>query len=315
MLSYGLPVVATLLIWWFSTGAILFLNGLPSSTFRWSMAGATLVCGLSFYGIWLSSGDTTPGSAYLAFFCALMIWGWNETAFLLGYVTGSRKTPYPQNATGPQRLLFATQSIIHHECLILASGIAIAAASWGGANQFGLWTFLVLWGMRLSTKFNIFLGVPNITVEFLPKHLAYLKSFFATKPMNLLFPVSITVSTVITTLLVLKTMDYPAGSHAGVGFTLLTTLMALAVIEHWFLVIPLPVGNMWAWGLKSRKERPLDSPVQPARQTVDSAPPAADLTGPSASNVLTASSLLTIEPPQDLPKMWAPSVSSAGTNR
>jgi putative photosynthetic complex assembly protein 2 len=315
VLSYGLPVVITLLIWWFSTGAILFLNGLPSKTFRWSMAGATLVGACSLYGIWLSSGDTTPGGAYLAFFSALMIWGWNETGFLLGYVTGSRKTPYPEGATGPQRFLFATQSIIYHECLIFVSGIAIAVVSWGGANQFGLWTFLVLWIMRLSTKFNIFLGVPNITVEFLPRHLAYLKSFFTIKPMNLLFPISIAVSTVVTTLLVLKTMEYPADSHAGIGFTLLTTLMALAVIEHWFLVIPLPFGEMWAWGLKSRKNLASVISISPTRNTNENISASTDLTATPASNLSDSSPLLKGEPPKELPKMWSTSVSSAGINR
>ena len=38
----------------------------------------------------------------------------------------------------------------------------------------------------------MFLGVPNLTEEFLPEHLHYLKSFLSRKPMNLLFPVSVT---------------------------------------------------------------------------------------------------------------------------
>jgi G3E family GTPase len=30
-------------------------------------------------------------------------------------------------------------------------------------------------------------------------------------------------------------------------------MMALAILEHWFLVIPLPAGKLWQWGLASRK--------------------------------------------------------------
>ncbi|OYV24357.1 MAG: hypothetical protein B7W99_02755 [Rhodospirillales bacterium 20-58-10] len=30
-------------------------------------------------------------------------------------------------------------------------------------------------------------------------------------------------------------------------------MMALAILEHWFLVIPLPAGKLWKWGLASRK--------------------------------------------------------------
>ena len=39
----------------------------------------------------------------------------------------------------------------------------MVALTWGGANQVGTWTFLVLWVMRLSAKLNVFLGVPNLT--------------------------------------------------------------------------------------------------------------------------------------------------------
>jgi hypothetical protein len=36
------------------------------------------------------------------------------------------------------------------------------------------------------------------------------------------------------------------------GFTILGTLMALAVLEHWFLVLPVPVAALWRWGFRSR---------------------------------------------------------------
>jgi putative photosynthetic complex assembly protein 2 len=315
VLSYGLPVAATLLIWWFSTGAILFLNGLPRGTFVWSMAGASLIGAAAVYGIWVSSGDTSAGAAYVACLSALMIWGWNETGFLLGYITGSRRTPCPENAKSFQRFIYATQSIIYHELSILMSAVVILLASWGGANQFGLWTFLVLWIMRLSTKINIFLGVPNVTIEFLPSHLTYLKSYFAIKSMNLLFPVSITVSTVVATMLVLKTLTFAPDSHAGIGFTLLTTLMVLAVIEHWFLVIPLAFGEIWSWGLKSRKNLSSDVSLQTKRSTIESVSSSADLTATPASNLSITGTLLKGEPSKELPKMWSNSVSSTGLNR
>ena len=37
-----LPVLYTLFAWWFSTGVILYLDGLPRHTFRWTLNGATL---------------------------------------------------------------------------------------------------------------------------------------------------------------------------------------------------------------------------------------------------------------------------------
>jgi putative photosynthetic complex assembly protein 2 len=253
MLAYATPIAVTLFIWWFSTGAILFLDGLPRRTFRWSMAGASLLCALALYGLVVSRADDSVQGVYIAFGSAMMIWGWNEIGFLLGYVTGSRKSPCPAKAKGWARFVFATQSIIHHEVMLAISALVIAALTWNAPNQFALWTFLVLWVMRLSTKFNIFLGVPNTTIDFLPEHLGYLKSYFAHKPMNLLFPISITIATVALMQMVSWHSLSATGTGPFTGLVLMMTLMVLGLIEHWFLVVPLPFGDLWSWGLASRK--------------------------------------------------------------
>ena len=39
MAAFGLPVIATLALWWASTGVILYLDGRPPRTFSWSLAG------------------------------------------------------------------------------------------------------------------------------------------------------------------------------------------------------------------------------------------------------------------------------------
>ena len=59
MSLYGLPVLFTLFVWWFSTGVILFLDGLPKRTFRWSMFGATILLGLALYGLSVTAADTS----------------------------------------------------------------------------------------------------------------------------------------------------------------------------------------------------------------------------------------------------------------
>ena len=57
MSPYGLPILYTLFVWWFSTGLILYLDGLPRPTFRWSMAGASAVLAGALYGLAASSAD------------------------------------------------------------------------------------------------------------------------------------------------------------------------------------------------------------------------------------------------------------------
>jgi putative photosynthetic complex assembly protein 2 len=265
-----IPVALTIFVWWFATGAVLYLNGLPACTFRWSngITGLIGLCGLA--ALYLTREDTTPLGAYAAFFGALAVWAWNEMSFLLGHITGSSREDCPGGVHGVRRFILATRSIIYHELVILASAAAIALVTWGAANRFGLYTFLVFWVMRLSTKFNIFLGVPNITVQFLPKHLAYLATYFAHRPMNLLFPFSVTASTLAAAWLIHLAIQAPAGGFESVGYAMVATLLVLGVLEHWFLVIPLPFGELWSWGLGSREDR-----VQPSAHKSEKSQPLA----------------------------------------
>jgi hypothetical protein len=38
------------------------------------------------------------------------------------------------------------------------------------------------------------------------------------------------------------------------GYTILATLMALAVAEHWFLVAPFHANALWQWSLASEEQ-------------------------------------------------------------
>jgi putative photosynthetic complex assembly protein 2 len=250
--AYVFPGIFALFVWWFSTGAIIFLDNLPRTTFKWSMVGASFVYFLCLLGIAHTAHDTTVTAAYEAFFFGLFAWGWQEISFYMGYVTGPRNEPCPEGCGGWAHFVHAIQTSLWHELAIIVSAGIVVYLTWGSPNQVGMWTFMVLWWMHQSAKLNVFFGVRNLNEEFLPEHLTFLKSFLKSKPMNLFFPISITVSMVITTML----FEHAAAAHtvfARSADTFLGTMMALAILEHWFLVIPLPAGKLWQWGLASRK--------------------------------------------------------------
>ncbi len=251
MSQYLLPVLYTLFVWWFSTGVILYLNGLPKWTFKWTFAGATVVLGLALAGLAATRQDTRTTGAYLGFTCGLLVWAWQEVAFLLGYVTGSRRTPCP-TSTGWRRARYALQAVLHHELALVMLATAVLATTWGGANQTGMWTFMILWTMRQSAKLNVFLGVRNLNEGFLPLHLQYLQTYFKRKPMNRLFPVSVIVSTIVAALVWQQAAVIGITGFDATALTFAATLLSLAVLEHWFLVLPLPSEALWAWGLRSR---------------------------------------------------------------
>jgi putative photosynthetic complex assembly protein 2 len=262
--DYGLPVLYALFVWWFSTGVVLFLDGLPRRTFRWSLLGATAVLALGCYGLATSAGDTTARGAYVAFTCGVLVWGWHEMSFLMGFVTGPRKEACPDGCRGPRHVGHAIGAILYHELAILATALLLVALAWGAPNQVGTWTFLILWWMRLSTKLNVFLGVPNLSEEFLPEHLRYIARYFTRKPMNALFPLSVTASTVATAWVVQAGLAPDAGAFEVARSSLLGALTALGVLEHWFLVLPLPTTALWGWGLRSRElERSAPSAAAP----------------------------------------------------
>jgi len=249
-----LPVLYTLFVWWFSTGVILYLDGLPRWTFKWTMLAATVLLAVALVGLSATADDTRTSGAYLAFTCALVVWGWKETAFLMGYVTGPRRTACPPAARGWQRVGYAVQAVMYHELALLALLATVVALTWGQPNQVGSWTFATLWVMRLSAKLNVFLGVRNLNEEFLPENLRYLESYFTRRSMNGLFPVSIAASLAIAVPMWQIGVAQGATTFAVTAWTFVATLLSLAILEHALMMLPLPSQLLWRWGMRSRED-------------------------------------------------------------
>jgi len=255
MCQYAFPILYALFVWWFSTGLIIYLDGLPRHTFRWSMLGATALLVVSLYGLAASSADTTVSGAYASFTYGMLVWGWQEVSFLMGPVTGPRSEPCPEGCSGWRHFGHAVMAILYHELAIVASAVAVVVATWGGANQVGAWTFVILWLMRVSAKLNVYLGVLNLNEEFLPEHLGFIKSFLRRKPMNLLFPFSVTIATVFSTILWQRALATGATPFQEAAYTFLGGMLAFGILEHWFLVLPLPSAALWSWSLRSHHPR------------------------------------------------------------
>lgn len=279
------PILYGLLVWWASTGAALYAVGFADRAPKAVLAGSLLLSAVSLAGLAASADDPGTTGVYVAFTAAIGLWGAQEILFLTGWVTGPWRAACPAGLGAWARAGYAVRAILYHELALLASGAAAFLITSGAPNRAGAWTFAILFVMRVSAKLNVFLGVPNLTEGFLPTHLAYLKSFFARKAMNLLFPVSVTASTVA--LVLLWQQAGQAGDAAATGPVLLATLVALALLEHWFLVLPLPVEALWTWGLASRSPEPATVAAPAGVATVVLLEPAVPATGaPGLGQVL-----------------------------
>jgi putative photosynthetic complex assembly protein 2 len=251
----GLPLLFTLFVWWFSTGIILYLDGLPRSTFRLSLGVAAALTVVALYLITVTSQQTDRVATYAGFAGAIIVWGWLEMAFLMGFITGPRTTACPAGSVGWRRASFAISAIFYHELALLVGGGAIALLTWNSPNHIAAWTFVVLWISRQSTKLNLFLGVRNFSEEFLPEHLRYIESYFTRRPMNLLFPISVSIGSVVAVMLWQNAAA--ADADVSVGFAFLATLVTLALLEHWFLILPINFAALWQWSLGSRRGAPV----------------------------------------------------------
>jgi putative photosynthetic complex assembly protein 2 len=253
-MDYALPPLFAIAIWWFGTGVVMLLDNLPRNTYRLSLVLSTIIALGALVCIAKSAHNTTIAGAYAAFTCAVLVWGWHELAFLTGWLTGPRKDACSAPLHGPTRFNEAVQAILWHELAIIAMGLFIAALTWGGINQVATWTFALLWVMRLSAKFNLFLGVRNRGEEFLPPHLLYLASYFRDRRINALLPLSVLAGGLVAVAVVAAAID--ASGAARTGLLLVASMLVLALIEHLLLVTPLPPTLLWRWALRPATPNP-----------------------------------------------------------
>jgi len=251
MTDYLLPVVIAAFLWWFSTGLVLLLDGLPRTTYRWSLVASSGLALIGLTAIAATARDTGVLGAYVAFVGSLLVWGWQELTFLTGAITGPRRQGSSARRGSRQHFTHAVAAILWHELAIAAGGLLVAAMVWHGSNAIALWTYLVLWTMRTSAKLNLFLGVRNSNADLLPPHLSYLQTYFQRRPLNALFPLSVAAGTVVVCLLVQRALVPEASAGQIAGLMLVAALMALAVIEHWLMVVPVNINALWQWAMRT----------------------------------------------------------------
>jgi putative photosynthetic complex assembly protein 2 len=262
-----LPPLYAAFVWWFSTGAVLLLvgaGGRPAVTVL--CAAGLAVAGL--YGLAVTANDVSVGGAYAAFTATILLWGAQEIAFLAGWVTGPRPLGCRSGDGGIRRLSLALQAIAYHELVLLACGSAVVLLTWNSASKIGLWTFAALWVLRQSAKINLFLGVPVTNDELMPAPVRFLKSYFRKTSVSAFFPLSVTLATAALVIMIQRIVEVAATPFEVAGLTLVSALVALGVIEHWFMLLPLPAVTLWGWGMRAVSEETIMKP------TLDLKPPA-----------------------------------------
>jgi len=283
-LTHPLAVVLVAIsVWWLSTGLVLAMVNRSDGPRARSLVLMALMTVVGAFGfalmLWGAQEPTVLGS-YVGFFGALLVWAWHEAAFLTGILTGRRTGECPPGLTGFSRFRAAWEAVSDHEIAILVTAIALWFALQGSANLFGLAAFGLLWGMRISAKLVIFLGAPHAVSELMPKGIRHLKSYFKTDRMTPLFPIFLAIAAGLFAVLVVGA-SRATQAHSVVGHTLLATFMALAIVEHLVLVLPVSDTALWRWAM-ARQDR-VNLTIRPAADGISALKEGGPVSGPHAS--------------------------------
>ncbi len=256
------PILFVIAVWWFSTGAVLWLAGGERGRGRGSFGLMTGVAFLGLAGTYASARGVGSHTPYLALVSALAVWAWVEFTFLSGRITGSRTVACGRGATGVKRFKQAFAAVDHHEyALVAALGLTGLICFLGGSFE-AFWFFALLWAMRVSAKLTLFSGAPNFSVDMMPRALAHLPSYFRLDRTGPVF----WASTLLSTVALLAAVWAFATGHVPATDTvfalMLTTFLALAVLEHWFMVLPVADSALWRWAM------PAEAPATDLKPTL-----------------------------------------------
>lgn len=258
-----LPVLYTVFLWWFTTGLVIVAYDRSPRIVRLVFAGAVLLAPLAVWGIVATRSSAEPLAVYIALTCGVVLWGCQTASYYLGYVTGPRHRANTQTFHPPftfrQRFWLALRDSLYHELLVLALAILLLAVTWGQANPWGFAIYATLWLMHSSAKLNVFLGVRNFRIDFLPEHLHHLRHLLGKAPINALFPITVALAPSVALTLIFRAIVPTATAGQTIGSLVLATMIFLGVLEHVLLVLPLP-ATLWGWGIRPLPSAEVDAP-------------------------------------------------------
>ena len=241
-------VLISAFTWWFATGAVLWLGRLDTEWHGVASLSLAVPAGLAVLLVVALRDEVTVIAIVAGFMSAIAIWAWHEATFLFGQVLGPRREPCPADATARQRFGLAFRALRDHEFALAATLLLLVAATWGAGNTVAAQTFAALWFCRLAAKLCIFEGVPAMSHDLMPERLRHLKSYFGNARPGAAF--ALAIAGMGTSFGILATHALAAeGAVDLVGPTLLATLVALAIAEHAFMVLPVRDERLWRWAL------------------------------------------------------------------
>ena len=243
------PAVALLVVagaWWLGTG-LVFAVAYAGRGVRSIVFGLATVAMLPVLaGLRALSVRTDSMGVVLALLAGFALWAWVELSFYTGFVTGPGRRPPPAGAGFGVRLRHAFMACLWHELAVI---VLLGVIAWlsPGPNRWALAQFGVFWGLHEVARLNVLAGVPHPFRELLPRHLASLQCYMEPRAAGPLLPATIAGLALATIAAGALAFVGDAGAGARIGWTSVTVLLGIGVVEHAVLLFPVPLARIWRW--------------------------------------------------------------------
>lgn len=255
-MAFVFPVLYAVFLWWFTTGLIIVVYDRSRWLTQLCYAGMTMGMMLAVLAFVATRNMTDMNAILIALTCGVVIWGWQVAGYYLNFVTGESADVTDDNQLSLRhRFWLALNSGIHHELMALVFAIGMIILTWSSPNKWGMWVYVALWLMHASAKLNVFFGVRNFHIEFLPQHLHHIERLLEHRQYNAFFPFSVVVASSVVLVLFFRAVYPPIVETQSAGYLAIATLIALGILEHCLLVLPVP-STLYGWGMRALPKTP-----------------------------------------------------------
>jgi putative photosynthetic complex assembly protein 2 len=242
-------IVTVILFWWLATGVIVAVERNDTTRLigvivaSWCAVLAGVIAGRVRH-------DVSPRGALAGFAAGALFWLWLSALFYAGAVVGpSVSVPSALGMAPSWPLAFrAIAATGFNDLLALAviGGLYLLP----GRNGMAWQTVGLFWAVQGLAKLNVFVGVVNAGVRFLPPRLAFLTAFFGPERLTLLLPISVLVAAWVGVAWARRARR-SALSYDRCRWALLAVLALLAAFEYAVLALPTELP-LWDAFLRAR---------------------------------------------------------------
>ncbi|MEP6779479.1 MAG: DUF3623 family protein [Gemmatimonadaceae bacterium] len=230
--SLSASLALVIAFWWGATGLTLAMQRSEAAS-TISLTVTTLLAALGTVLIVNARDDASVRGARFAFLGSAFVWWWCSTMFYSGFgISSAAESAGPSGSFA--LALQAIAATLRPDLLGVFALLAVGALVWRRANRVALWTLVVFFGTLQTAKLNVFFGVRNASVEWLPQQLSHLSRFFGPPRNSSLLTISVIGLAALCWVFAnrARRVQSPFVRHAN---GMIALLLGLAVIEHIFL--------------------------------------------------------------------------------